>query len=241
LASENVVEFGATLPTKPLDTFDLPKVREVVSAVGKSAVSAFVEIELVKLADRLSVSGNMSDGQIVFLSSTLIETFPNETLADFKICFERGAVGRYGNIFRMDGIVLMEWMKKYLDEKYQELEDQLMKEKDHPYIPTGPEKIGFAPIKNGMPAPPEVAQKYIDEMAAQFKPQKEHGFTEDDIKELGQEKPVRRGASYVPQPSTWEPKTWERSMRQWIKDEYGNIPESKVLEILEELKSTLKP
>jgi hypothetical protein len=59
--------------------------------------------------------------------------FPHESLADFKLAFERGCMGQYGDIFRMDGIVMRKWMERYLEEKYQYVEDAMMKEKESIY------------------------------------------------------------------------------------------------------------
>lgn len=119
------------MPKKIEGTFDQPKVREMILAAGEDSVVGFVEFELIKLAERVNVSGNLTDGQIQFIASQLVGMFPNETLSDFKLCFERASMGAYGKLFKLDGIEIGQWMGKYLDEKYQALETQLMKEKDH--------------------------------------------------------------------------------------------------------------
>lgn len=121
------------LPRRIEGTFDLPKVREMILAAGEQKVRAFVEFELIKLAERINVSGNLTDGQIQFIASQLVETYPNETIGDFKLCFERGSSGQYGKIFKLDGVEVGNWMKAYLDEKYQVMEKQLLKEKDDFY------------------------------------------------------------------------------------------------------------
>jgi hypothetical protein len=122
---------SSLMPKKIEGTFDQPKVREVILAAGEESVLGFVEFELIKLAERINVSGNLSDGQIQFIASQLVGMFPNETLSDFKLCFERASMGAYGKVFKLDGIEIGSWMGKYLDEKYQVLETQLMKEKDY--------------------------------------------------------------------------------------------------------------
>lgn len=131
------------MPTRILGTFDLPKVREAIMAVGEKSVCGFLEFELIKLAERINVSGNLTPGQTEFIAGQLIREFPNETLADFKLCFERGAFGKYGRIFKLDGIELGVWMRGirdadgkikqlgYLDEKYELMQDEMMKEKDN--------------------------------------------------------------------------------------------------------------
>lgn len=100
-------------------------------AVGEKTVAGFIEFELIKLAERINASGNLTDGQVEFIAQQLAGLYPNETIADFKLCFERGASGAYGKIFKLDGVEIGNWMKSYLDEKYKVLEGELMKEKDN--------------------------------------------------------------------------------------------------------------
>ena len=226
------------MSTKIEGTFDEPKVREVIQAIGEDAVLLYVRFELIHLAALMSVGGNLNDAQVKFIAKQLCDMYPNETLADFKICFQRGAIGLYGDIQRMDGITIGGWMKSYLDEKYQVLEDMLMKEKDKPYyayILASHEKIGYAPIKDGLPAPPEVAQKYIDEMKEMLSTRVNvPGMTDDEIKKNGKETPPKkRGSSYDhTNESQYSPKQLEMIRRQQIKDEFGSLPEEKIMEIL---------
>lgn len=130
-------EASRLLPRKIELVFDEPKISEVVKVIGEDSVKGQIEFELIKLASLMSVGGNLNRAQIGFISSSLIEQYPNESIADFKICFERGAIGVYGDIQRMDGITIGVWFKKYLDEKYEVLEDKLKNEKDTPWaLPT---------------------------------------------------------------------------------------------------------
>jgi hypothetical protein len=134
-----------SLPKRIDNVFEVPKVREMILATDEKSVAAFIEFELIKLAERINVSGNLTTEQIEFIALQLIREFPNESIADFKICFERGATGRYGKIFKLDSVEIGVWMSGirdpdgrvkqfgYLDEKYQALETQMMKEKDDQY------------------------------------------------------------------------------------------------------------
>lgn len=127
------------LPSKIEQVFEEPKVREMVKAVGEQNVKLMIQFELIKLAELMSVGGNLNNAQVQFISDQLIELYPTESIADFKICFRRGAMGAYGQIQRMDGVTIGEWMKKYLVEKYEVLEDSMMKERDEYYKVIVPE------------------------------------------------------------------------------------------------------
>lgn len=121
------------MPRKIENVFDEPRLCEVVRAIGASSVQGQIEFELIKLASLMSVGGNLNKAQIGFIASSLIEQYPHEAIADFKLCFERGAIGMYGEIQRMDGITIGLWFKEYLNEKYEVLENKLMKEKENIY------------------------------------------------------------------------------------------------------------
>lgn len=78
----------------------------------------------------LSVGGNLREGQALEIAIQVIADFPNESLEDFCLCLMRGIKGSYGEIFRFDILVINTWMKAYLEEKYQVMERELMKEKE---------------------------------------------------------------------------------------------------------------
>lgn len=126
------------MPTTIKGALQAPVVCDLVLSVGKVAVSRLIELELVKLASAVSVGGSLDNYKVQLIATQLIEFFPNESIADFKVCFFRASAGQYGDIFRLDGIIVRKFMESYLDEKYQTVEEQLMKEKDNLY--KSPEK-----------------------------------------------------------------------------------------------------
>lgn len=110
-----------------------PPIVTLVRSVGAELVQLQVEYELTVLSTLVSVGGNLTNFSIPFIAKQLIQEYPNETLADFKLCFQRGAMGAYGAIQRLDGVTIGLWFKDYLEEKYQAVEAKLMGEKDKPY------------------------------------------------------------------------------------------------------------
>src|SRR5688572_19601278 len=88
LAGKRMDVVSNSLPSRIEGTFSLPKVFEMVQATSRENVIQFIEFELVALAHRVSVGGNIKPGQNTFIASQLIDLFPNETIADFKICFQ---------------------------------------------------------------------------------------------------------------------------------------------------------
>lgn len=121
-----------SLPVTFEKIFEEPKIFEIVFAAPhlQTEICRFIEGELIKLSAMVNVSGNLTDYQVEHTAKNLAERYNRETLADFKLCFHRGAMGYYGPIFRLDGIVIAEWMNQYLNEKYLVLENAVTQRKE---------------------------------------------------------------------------------------------------------------
>lgn len=133
-------QVAAMMPHRIEDAVKGTPISVVANVVDPLRIEAFIAFLLTKeVADmwngdqRLNLQGH----QIPTIAKTLMDTFKNENLADFTICFRRGVMGLYNDekdkLLRIDGAVIVGWMRKYLDEKYQVIENSLMKEKDNPY------------------------------------------------------------------------------------------------------------
>lgn len=184
LASGNLKGASDLLPKKISQATKEPPICDVAKVTGQGAVVRLVEYELVRMSSLVSVGNNLNDVQVQFIATQLVEMFPNESLADFKLCFERGCIGQYGEIFRMDGIVLRKWMEQYLEEKYVVIEEELKREKSGEYfdsIPPAEEGPGYREFK-------EWAKK-LDQAS------KVPGMTDEDYRKYGREKPVAKNVT----------------------------------------------
>lgn len=170
------------LPTKIEQVFDQPKVFELVKAIGIETVQGQIEFELIRLASLMSVGGNLNGAQVPFIASQLIELYPMESIADFKICFQRGSIGLYGDIQRMDGITVNTWMQKYLEQKYEVLEKKLENEKN-----LEKQKVNFEPVINS-PETDNMVKEYLKSLKdVQVKAVRP--ITPEEIKKEGQDDP----------------------------------------------------
>lgn len=117
----------------------MPPICDMMRDIPAIHIQRTVEVLLAQLAGRITTGGNLTQDLVQFIARQLIARFPAETLADFKICFERGAMGAYGALFRLDGAIIGEWMGKYLSEKYEAVERtyeaQKARERDAPIAP----------------------------------------------------------------------------------------------------------
>jgi hypothetical protein len=218
IKSKNFEQASNLMPNRIEQVFDQPKVREVILAVGATNVCLQLKFELIKLASLMSVGGNLNQAQVDFIADGLISKYPNESLADFKICFGRGAMGNYGDIQRMDGITIGIWFEKYLEEKYELMEAKMMKEKDTIYEPV-------TKITEGV-APPEKAKEYLQQMLESVKgmeAKQPAPLNEKDVYNEGKEKPKRE----LHKPSPLEYLVDQATRSEWMRENFDIITSNK--------------
>lgn len=209
LVTGNFKAASELLPSRINEATKQPPICELIKVTGTSQVVRFIEFELIKMSSLVSVGNNLNNAQVEFIATQLVEMFPNESLADFKICFQRGCIGQYGDIFRMDGIVLRKWMEKYLDEKYTVIEEDLRKAKQNDYHETPP------------PAEVGPGRKLFDEYANSLRMgTKIPGIPHEDIVKEGQEKPKQKTGTGHPRITE---AGIEASRRQDLMREYGKL------------------
>ncbi len=121
------------LPTTVEGCLDATPIFMVEKVIDPIKVEAFIAYHIVRVAAMVNVDPrlNLQPAQVKFIAQSLRENFTYESLADINLCLKRGIMGFYGQIFRIDGAVIVSWMQSYLDEKYDALEQRKNKEK-HP-------------------------------------------------------------------------------------------------------------
>lgn len=201
-------------PTSVKNAVGQPPICDVIRVAGQSQVIRYIEFELIKMTQLISVGNNLNNAQVEFIATQLVEMFPNESLADFKICFQRGCIGQYGEIFRMDGIVLRKWMEKYLDEKYSLIDETWKKEKSGEYHePTQQSEVG-------------PGRKMFDDWANSLRMgTKVPAMDQRDIEKYGKEKPVKKAGTAHPNITE---EGLEASKLQDLRVEYGRLHTDKL-------------
>lgn len=185
MRTANFKSVSEYLPSTVKQAIGQPPVCELIKVTGKASIVLYLQFELIQLSQRISVGGNLNNAQIEFIAVQLVEFFPGESLADFKICFQRGAIGQYGEIFRMDGIVIRKWMEQYLEEKYTIVEEELKKSPDSMYRP--------GEVKTQDERHSEWLDKWQKEVGGVGN--KVPGISDEEIKRNGQKEPPKKSAA----------------------------------------------
>src|SRR6185436_8236158 len=205
LKTAQMDKVSESLPSKIEHALNEPPICMVSKVVDQKTIEAFIAIELTKLKSMVNIDErlNLQSHQIPVIAASLLDLYSNESLADFKICFQRGAMGRYsgGKLFRLDGAVIADWMQAYLDEKYQAVETKLMQEKD---------KHGFEQTETAKD-PDSWLKLWMESI--RYKPQETNNEKANEFE--------RKKIAYVP-PSP--EKVIERELHlQWIKENFDPI------------------
>lgn len=173
-----------SVPRSIADVLECPPVLELINqGATVNDLEACLAVEIAKAANMLTVGGNLRQGQSVEIARTLIADYPGESLQDFCLCLRSGVKGAYGDIFRFDILIIHEWFKRYLEEKYQVVEDKLMSEKENIYA-----KVDYQQSdRDWLGEWQEAVNGGMKEVPK---------LSEDEIKNEGQEKPKRKIHEY---------------------------------------------
>jgi hypothetical protein len=82
---------------------------------------------VLDLCKFFTVSKNMSTTQAYQTAELILDEFHNLKIDDIKLCFNNARKGKYGEIYRLDGLVIMGWLNQYFDERVNAAEDHSYK------------------------------------------------------------------------------------------------------------------
>lgn len=149
---------------------------ELKHHVGHRSVAIALDVQLTRLVGSLNLKWNVNDSQIKDIVQDLIEEFPNESLEDFVLCFKNARKGKYGELMRLDSPIIFTWMRSYLDEKYQHVEEKWRLQKEEEKKPIS---------QQGEHDWLKVWKESVDKLPHS----KRFDMTEEQIKKEGQLKP----------------------------------------------------
>lgn len=116
LRDSPIAYWNSIQPKSVLDVFQAPNL-SIVSLkndVGEPFIRALMVKWMGSFVNFYSVNGTMSDLQVADTINLILEEYPHYKQDDFKLFFNMSKKGMFGQVFgRMDGEVIMQWLKAY--------------------------------------------------------------------------------------------------------------------------------
>ena len=169
-------EFERNLTIGKIVESALP-ISELKRHVGHRNIAIALDVQLTRLVASLNLKWNVNDSQIKDIVQDLIEEFPHESIEDFVLCFKKARKGQYGELMRLDSPIIFTWMRSYLEEKYQVVEENLNSQKEAEKKPIQPE------TENDWL---KVWKEAVDKLPHQHR----FDLTDEEIRKEGQQRPA---------------------------------------------------
>ncbi|WP_337646900.1 DUF6633 family protein [Paraprevotella clara] len=115
------------------DVFNAPQlpVVEIAREIGTIKLQAIMVKWMNSFLRFYSVNGSMDAVQVADTINLILEIYPYYTQYDFKLFFKMAKMGKFGEIYgRMDGEVIINWLKKYDEHRTIAAETETMKYAD---------------------------------------------------------------------------------------------------------------
>lgn len=127
----------AAVPSSVEKIMNARLISDLVRQVGRETIQEFLEQEINRVALQMNVANNVAAFQVPFIAEALLENYPNESLADFILCFRRMAIGYYGSTYhRLDASVFVDCITKHIEEKaYYRERDNANSKKAADFVP----------------------------------------------------------------------------------------------------------
>ena len=80
--------------------------------------------------DLVNVGKKLNEDQMIALAADLFERFGSESLEDIMLFFKMARNGEFGDLYRLDSIVILSWVDKYLDKKMEAFHENRINEEN---------------------------------------------------------------------------------------------------------------
>ncbi len=106
-----------------------PSIVTIKMRYGELNARAAVAYLLADALEFFNAGETMSDTQVAMTVDLIIEEYPHLKTDDLKLCFKNAMKLKYGQIYnRIDGQVVLSWLKKYNSERCSIADNQSYKE-----------------------------------------------------------------------------------------------------------------
>jgi hypothetical protein len=86
-------------------------------AVGEDKAMSVLVLILNDAIDFFNVSNSMNANQILTTAEMILDNYGWLKIDDFKLCFNQAKRGICGQVYRMDGNVILSWIEQYIRDR----------------------------------------------------------------------------------------------------------------------------
>jgi hypothetical protein len=106
-------------PKRFADVFDSPvcSLGAYKRAAGEESAKAVMVLILSDLVDFFNVGNSMNASQVMNTAELVLDAYGYLKIDDFKLCFDQAKRGAYGPVYRMDGNVILSWIRQYANDR----------------------------------------------------------------------------------------------------------------------------
>lgn len=122
---------GELRPKNISDVFNAPDlfIGQIAREKGIIASRALLFLLIEDVVSFFNVGKTMNDKQVAVTCDLIIDYYPYFKPEDFKLCFRNAMLGKYGKQYdRLDGAIILEWLKCYDIERSNFAEEQSISE-----------------------------------------------------------------------------------------------------------------
>lgn len=85
--------------------------------VGEDKATSVLVLILNDVIDFFNVSNSMNANQILTTAEMILDNYSWLKIDDFKLCFSQAKRGLFGQVYRMDGNLILSWIESYIKDR----------------------------------------------------------------------------------------------------------------------------
>jgi hypothetical protein len=117
--------YNSLKPKEFTDVFDshVCSIGIYKQAEGEEKATAVMVIILSDLIDFFNVSNTMNANQVMNTIEIILDNYGYLKIDDFKLCFNQAKRGHFGQVYRMDGNIILSWIETYINDRMNAAEE----------------------------------------------------------------------------------------------------------------------
>jgi hypothetical protein len=111
--------YNSLKPKRFDDVLDSPvcSIGSFRQTIGEDKAKSVLVLILNDVIDFFNVSNSMNANQILATAEMILDNYAWLKIDDFKLCFSQATRGLFGQVYRMDGNVILSWIGSYINDR----------------------------------------------------------------------------------------------------------------------------